>query len=247
MPETSVTWCWRHNWPKLPQTAEFSRMGSRAHWTRVRPTARNCSRSCCGLEGCKDQLQMARRSLSGFVMGWLFGGAQFHTFDALDEFDEAGGLRSQALKNLVVGEPSLGVKEFANFGQKDALRVNERVAVAEDGLQLFPRAQRAPHAVGQAYETNRAFIKTLRELQHVDEVFQNAGDAAVVFGRHDDEAGRFQNGVGERRERFRFLAVGRRRKNLRRQFSQVEHMHRRAEGGIDFFDLSRDLARIRSE
>src|SRR5713101_5627968 len=122
--------------------------------------------------------------------------AQLDLFQAFDKTDEAFGLGLEAGEDFRVGEPSALVEQLIDLGKEDPFGEQVAVAITEDHLQLFDRPQRAPRARTQADETNRARIEALRELQHVDEIFQDAGHAAVVFGGDDYEAGSLEDAVG---------------------------------------------------
>ena len=64
---------------------------------------------------------------------------------------------------------------------------------------------------GQSDETNGALLEAFRKRQHVYEIFQDAGHAAIVFGRDNDQAVGGENRIGEFLKRLGFLRIGSRR------------------------------------
>lgn len=74
--------------------------------------------------------------------------------------------------------------------------------------ELLDGPQGAPDAGAQADEAHGPALEALGELEHVYEIFEDAGEAAVVFGRDDDEAGGLEHGVGEGMEGRGLFGVG---------------------------------------
>ena len=136
------------------------------------------------------------------------GSAQFFSAQAFHKADEPRRLGSQSFLNVRTGEATGFIQELVDSGHEDALGKNVGIAVAEDGLQLFDRTQRAPNPGGQADETHRPPLEAFRERQHIDEIFQDAGNAAVIFGRHDYQSIGSENGIGEFFEAGRLFGVG---------------------------------------
>ena len=170
--------------------------------------------------------------------------AQFDLVDAFDEGDEAIGLDSQAVQEFGVVQPAGVVEVGMDVRDENALGINEGVAVAEDGLKLFNRPQRTPDAGGDTDEAHGPFLEALGKLEHVDEIFQDAGDAAVVFRRDDDETGGPEDGVGKGMKGFWFFGVGSWRKYFGRQLGEVEDMEGDVEGGVNFLDVPGNLAGV---
>src|SRR6185503_12137243 len=144
MPETIAMSCWRNNSPVAPHTAGFSRNGSRASCRRPRPIVRSCWTSCCGSFGWSDHEQTARRSLNGGIM--LPGLTEFHPLELLHKFNVTGRLRPKALHQFRIREPAILAEQIADARQENPVRIEERVAVAKNHLQLLDGPQRAPLA-----------------------------------------------------------------------------------------------------
>src|SRR5262245_57475736 len=86
---------------------------------------------------------------------------KLHGLLALDKLDEALGLLHQTIDNLPVLEAILRVEEFVDLRQKDPFRIQKRVAVTKDHLQLFHRSQCAPLPGSQSYKTDRPPLEAL--------------------------------------------------------------------------------------
>ena len=170
--------------------------------------------------------------------------AQFYLIEAFDEVDETLGLGLEAGKEFGTFQTVGFIEQGIDMRDKNALGIDEGVAVAEDGLELFDGPERAPDAGGDADEAHGTLLEALGELEHVYEIFQDARDAAVVFGREDDETGGFEDGVGERMEGLRFLGVGGGMKNFGRKLGEIKHAEGDLECGIDFLDVPGDFARV---
>ena len=111
----------------------------------------------------------------------LIGRMEIGFLQSLNEINEALGLGFQAVENVRLGQAAIGIEEAGNLGNEDAIGINKGVAVAKNMLELLHGTKRAPDAGREADETNRPALEALRELEHVDEIFQNARDAAVIF------------------------------------------------------------------
>ena len=74
---------------------------------------------------------------------------------------------------------------IVDLRQENAPWITRRIAITENLLKMLDRPQPAPDSRRQTGETHGPILKTLRKLQHVYEILQRAGQAAVVF-RHDD-------------------------------------------------------------
>ena len=72
---------------------------------------------------------------------------------------EACGLLLQALPQFGVLQFAGVVQQGVNLRQKNPRGKKVRVAVAEDGLQLLDRPERAPHAGGQPGETHGPLLE----------------------------------------------------------------------------------------
>src|SRR5688572_5276510 len=152
------------------------------------------------------------------------GCAKFHTLQPLDKVDVSRSLIAQPFSDVRVRECTLFGEQAANPWQKDAFGIEEGIAISKNHLELFHGPERAPHARSQADKTDGPLLETLRELQHVDEILQYAWHASVVFGCDDDEPLRLENTIRKRSEGPGLLAVGRRRKDFRRQLGEVEDL-----------------------
>src|SRR2546425_6869179 len=106
--------------------------------------------------------------------------AQFDCLQFFDEINKAIRLRLQTIQQFRVFQPAVGVEQVVDRGEEHAIRINERIAVNEDGLELLNGTQGAPHPCRQANKAHRPIDETLRELEHVDEILQHTGNAAVV-------------------------------------------------------------------
>src|SRR5262245_50877241 len=110
---------------------------------------------------------------------------QLNTLEALDKIDEAFGLSFETGHELGIFQASLAVEQLVNSGKEDAFWKDEGISICKNSLELLDWAQGAPHAFCQADEADGAMLKAFGEVEHVDEVFQYAGEAAVVFGGDD--------------------------------------------------------------
>lgn len=167
---------------------------------------------------------------------------QFYAFEFFDEVDVAGGLFAEAVDEVGVFEAAGVVEEAIDAGHEDAFGVDEAVAVAEDLLELFDGAEGAPHAFGDADEADGTPFEAGGEFEHVDEVFEDAGDAAVVFGGHDDEAVGFGDSSLEGREAGGGFLVGTGVEDFGREIFEVDGAEFDAEFAVDFFDVFGDGA-----
>jgi hypothetical protein len=123
-------------------------------------------------------------------------------FQFFHEINESSGLLAQAVKQFGIGQTPVCIQQTVDLRQENALRVDERVAITKNPLELLDGPQRAPNAGRDARETNRPAFETLRKFQHVDEIFEHARNAAVVFRRDDVQSGGLQNTVSERLKRL---------------------------------------------
>src|SRR5438105_787316 len=81
--------------------------------------------------------------------------AQFDCLQFFDEINKSVRLRLQPIQQFRVFQPAPGVEQVVDRGQEHTIRINERIAVAEDGLELFDGPQGAPHARRQANKAYR--------------------------------------------------------------------------------------------
>ena len=128
----------------------------------------------------------------------FLGRAQLRLLQTLDKIHKALRLFAQAFEQFGIVQPSVFVQQGIDLRQENAFRKNVGVAIAENGLQLLDGPQRAPDSRGESRETNGTMLEALGKFQHVHEILEHAGNAAVVFGRDDVQAGRLQNRFGER-------------------------------------------------
>src|SRR5439155_17979885 len=105
--------------------------------------------------------------------------AQVDCLQFFDEINKTTRLHLQTIQQFGLFQPAVGVEQVVDRGQEHAIRINERIAVNEDGLELLNRTQGAPHSCRQANKAHRPIDETLRELEHVDEILQHTRNAAV--------------------------------------------------------------------
>ena len=164
--------------------------------------------------------------------------------ELFDEGDETGGLSFEAFDEFGLVESVLRVEQIVDLRQKDAFGIEVSVAVGKQLLQLFDRAQGAPGAGREPDETDRPALQAFGELQHVDEIFEDTGEPAVVFGTDDDQAGGIEDRLGETLEGGGFLRVGGRSKQFRGQFGEIQPGEVHSQIGIDTTDFQRYLQGI---
>src|SRR5882762_2628623 len=146
---------------------------------------------------------------------------------ALDELNESASLRAQAFRDGRVGEVAVLVEKLVYLRQEDTPWIEKGIAVTKYHLQLLHRPQGAPHPGAKAHKTDWPLVETLRELQHIDEVFQDARNAAVVFGSHDDQSSRSEDAFGKTGKGNRLFAIGLGIEDFERQFRQIEDVEGR--------------------
>src|SRR5262249_30680312 len=194
--------------PMMPMRTMSAR-SSVTLWAAVVPGARPKSQPVRARSGHR-LLEKRLQSLCALL--WKHGqscrSSELHAFHPFDKLDKAGGLLADAFLNLRVGEFALVSDALTHPRQEHAFGIDEGIAIAEDRRELFDRAQGAPHPRGEADETHGALLETFRELQHVDEVFEHARHAAVVFRRDHNQSLGLQHPLGKRREGLRLLRVG---------------------------------------
>src|SRR6185503_12745649 len=96
--------------------------------------------------------------------------AQIDFFELLHEIDKPDRLLAQTLDQLRVVQPSVRPQQIVDVRQKDPSRINERIPIPKNRLQLLDGPQGAPHSRTKPNKTHRTILETLRELQHVDEI-----------------------------------------------------------------------------
>ena len=82
------------------------------------------------------------------------------------------------------------------------------------------------------------------EFQKVDEVFQRAGHAAVVFGRDHMETGGVENGLTIREQSRRGRFVGGGREGVGREVEQIEQLRGHTEFAVGGLDMAGDFAGV---
>src|SRR5205809_5713 len=73
------------------------------------------------------------------------------------------------------------VQQIVYLWKKYALRIEKGISIAEDKLELLDWPQRSPNACAQSYKTDRPTFKAFGELQHIDEVLEDARNASIIF------------------------------------------------------------------
>ena len=91
----------------------------------------------------------------------------FHLFD---EINEPRSLFAQSIQQFRARQPPVFIEQTVDLRQENALRINERVAITENRLDLLDGPQRAPNARRHARKTNWPALETFREFQHIDEI-----------------------------------------------------------------------------
>src|ERR1700722_2586122 len=164
--------------------------------------------------------------------------------EAFDKVDVTLRLGFETAQQIGVGQSALIIQETVDARHKDPDGIDEGIAIAKNLLELLNGPECAPDTGGKADKTHRALFEAVGKFQHVDEIFQDAGHAAVVLRRDNDEAVGFEDGLRKGMKRRRFLGVGRRRKNFRRQFAEIDDLQPDAERGEGFFDVMGDFGRV---
>src|ERR1039457_4091713 len=152
--------------------------------------------------------------------------AQFLLLQTFDELHKASRLLAKTFEQFGAFQPAMVIQQMSDSRQKDAFGKNVGIAIAKKLLKLLDGSQRAPDARRDACETGRTPLEALREFQHINEILEHAGNAAVVFRRDDMQPGRLQNRVGKGLKGFWLFGVRTRRKNFRWQLREVEHAQR---------------------
>lgn len=149
--------------------------------------------------------------------------------EGFGESEEAGSLILEALVDGGVGEVPLVVEEAADLGEEDAAIEEDGVAVGEDHLELFDRADGAAGTGGEADEGGGARFKGIGKREEVDEQLEGSGKTAIVFRSNDDEATGFKDRLDELvGEGSGFGGVGLGREGLEGHLGEVEQVGRGA-------------------
>src|SRR5476649_1747467 len=94
-------------------------------------------------------------------------------FDFLNKFCKTFNLRFQTSNQFGVFDFARIVEQTVDLRHENANRKNVCVAITENGLQLLDWPQSAPNSRRESGEANRLVLETLREFQHINEIFQN--------------------------------------------------------------------------